>query len=334
MRQFFRNLGRSVLAVVQGNGRQDSPGKAAGTGDDSNAPGIRLAGVNLGPRPWLVLGGGGLRGLGHLGGWKALLEGGFVPAGILGTSIGALVGAGLASGRPLGELVEQALELKRGDLVRVYRRALWVNGIRASSVLRGDVLRAYVAEVLPAEGWSGLELPLQVNAVELGSGRTHWFGPGARTDASLLDAVLASASLPVLYPPVRLPDELYYIDGGAGDALPLERAWEVGATGIVALDVGSGEGEAADGAKAVESGLVGVHQRVFSIMSGRRRRESIANWKGPPLIYIRPRLDGYGTFDFQHLDYFLEEGERAVREALEATGASDPVLSAADPSPP
>lgn len=328
MRHFLRNLRRSVLTVVQGHRKGDRhmSGEAPGAGGDFSEPGIQLAGVDLGPRPWLVLGGGGLRGLGHLGGWKALSEVGFVPAGILGTSIGALVGAGLASGRPLEELMAQALELKRSDLVKVYRRALWVNGIRASSVLRGDVLRAYVAEVLPADGWSGLELPLQMNAVELGSGRTHWFGPGARTDASLLEAVLASASLPVLYPPVRLPDDLYYIDGGTGDALPLERARELGATGIVALDVGSGQGEESDGAKAVASGLVGIHQRVFSIMSGRRRREAIANWEGPPLIYIRPRLDGYGTFDFQQLDYFLEEGERAVRQALDATGASDPAL--------
>jgi hypothetical protein len=37
-----------------------------------------------------------------------------------------------------------------------------------------------------------------------------------------------------------------------------------------------------------------------------------------PLLYVRPRLDGYGTFAFDHVAYFLEEGYRAMREALAA----------------
>ncbi|NLG62329.1 MAG: hypothetical protein GX539_08790, partial [Candidatus Cloacimonetes bacterium] len=40
--------------------------------------------------------------------------------------------------------------------------------------------------------------------------------------------------------------------------------------------------------------------------------------------FVRPRLEGYGTFDFDQTAYFLEEGYRATREALEAEGYTFP----------
>jgi hypothetical protein len=44
----------------------------------------------------------------------------------------------------------------------------------------------------------------------------------------------------------------------------------------------------------------------------------VSRWDGVPLLYVRPRLEGYGTFDFDHVGYFLEEGYRAMKEALES----------------
>ncbi len=272
-----------------------------------------LGGVQLGPRPWLVLGGGGLRGLAQVGAWRALDEAGFRPAGIVGTSIGALVGACIAGGRRVDELEEEARELQRPDIARLQRRALWVNGIRSEALFRGDALEAYLGRILPQGGWQDLHIRFQANAVELGSGREEWFGPGARTDVSLPRAVYASAALPLFYPPARIPGGAY-VDGGVADALPLARARELGATGIVAVDAGSGEGS--EVRKVLADGMLAIHQRVMSIQSGRRRREEVASWTGPPLLYIRPRLDGFGTFEFEAVDYFLGEGERAAREAM------------------
>jgi len=45
----------------------------------------------------------------------------------------------------------------------------------------------------------------------------------------------------------------------------------------------------------------------------------VTDWQGVPLLYVRPRLDGYGTFDFDHVEYFLDEGYRAMREAMGAS---------------
>jgi len=308
-------------AGVAGEGGEELPSSGPWEGPG----GLQL----LGTRPWLVLGGGGLKGLGHAGAWQALQEAGFRPAGLVGTSIGAMVAAALAGGMGWRELAPRAFSLRKEDLVRVNRRVLWVNGLRATSVFQSEPLREYIQRSLPVKEWADLEFPLQINAVDLATGETHWFGPGARTDVSLADAVYASCALPVLYPPAPLAGS-WYVDGGAVDALPLQRAQELGATGILAVDAGSGV--EVDPGVTVASGLVAIHSRIFSMASGRRRREAVQNWKGIPLRLVRPRLEGYGSFDFQHAGYFLEEGYRATRAALHRWGVE--VSPAAVEGPP
>jgi len=305
-----------------------APGKSKGslsTGPWEGAGGLQL----LGTRPWLVLGGGGLKGLGHAGAWQALQEAGFRPAGLVGTSIGAMVAAALAGGMGWRELAPRAFDLRKEDLVRVNRRVLWVNGLRATSVFQSEPLREYIERTLPAKEWTDLAFPLQINAVDLATGETHWFGHGARTDIPLTEAVYASCALPVLYPPAPLGGS-WFVDGGTVDALPLQRAQELGATGILALDAGSGA--EVDSGITVASGLVAIHSRIFSMASGRRRRETVQNWSGVPLRLVRPRLDGYGSFDFQHAGYFLEEGYRATRAALYRWGVEVSPAAVAAPA--
>lgn len=215
-----------------------------------------------------MLGGGGLKGLAHIGAWRALGEAGVEIAGIVGTSIGALVGALAASGSDWKEMRELARALRRTDIARINRRALLFNGVRQLSLFRGDVLREYYESILPEGGWQALHLPLQVNAVDLATGRTEWFGTGVRTDVALADALYASSALPVLYPPAEI-DGTALVDGGASHPLAIERAGETDATGIIAVDAGAGElGETGE---ILRQGMIAVSQRVFSIVTHRRR---------------------------------------------------------------
>jgi NTE family protein len=274
---------------------------------------------SLGKRVWLVLGGGGLKGLAHVGVLRALDEAGVTADGIVGTSIGALVGSLAGAGRSWEELRELARELKKEDIVRVNRRAVLFNGIRQTSVFRGDILREYYERILPENGWDDLDIPVLINAVDLATGRTEWFGPGARTDVSLLDAVYASSALPVFYPPALLGDRAF-VDGGTEHPLGLERAAEAGATGLVGVDVGAGEVGKTD--KILRQGMLAIHQRIFSIMTFRRRRDLLAGWDDPPLLHVRPRLDGYETFDFENIEYFMDEGYRATLESLQGNSGA------------
>ncbi len=264
---------------------------------------------------WLVLGGGGLKGLAHVGAWQALTEAGVRIDGIVGTSIGALVGVLAASGMPVDQMRTHAVALDRARVARVNRRAVWINGIRQVSVFHGEALRALYASILPRQGWGALRLPVLLNAVDLASGSTVWFGAGGRTDLPLTDAVYASSALPVFYPPYER-DGHAYVDGGIADPLPVSKAAEMNAAKIIAIDVGTG-GDV-DVGPVLRGGMITVHQRVVSILMAARRHEAVAEWNGPTLEYVRPRLAGYGTFDFEHIQFFLEEGHRAMREALAA----------------
>lgn len=265
-------------------------------------------------RTIVVFGGGGMKGLAHLGAWKAIHEAGLEVDEVVGTSIGALVGACVTGGLRWSELAPHALAVRKAEIAAVNRWALLVNGIRQPSILRGDRFRGFVRELLPVERFEELALPLSMNAVDLETGRAHWFGAGGRSEVPLADAVYASCALPVFYSPAEI-DGRYYVDGGVADALPIAHAAGRGADVIIAVDVAAGEMN--DAAETVAKGMVAVHHRVFDIMVHRRRRVALDAWDGrAELVYVRPELDGYSTFDFANMKTFLEEGYRATRRAL------------------
>ncbi len=273
-------------------------------------------------RTVLVFGGGGVKGLAHIGAWRAVLESGIRVDELIGTSIGGLVAACIAGGMSLEMLEARAHALKRSDIVTLNRWAFLLNGISEPSVFHADAFREYLDEVLPVKTFEALAMPACMNAVHLETGRTEWFGTGGRTDVTLADAVYASCALPLFYPPADLEGELY-VDGGIGDPLPIGRARERGADLVIAVDVGAGP--VRDTKDTVAKGLVAIHHRVTDIMGYARKRAQLDAWSGPPLVYVRPRLDGYSTFEFGRSKFFLHEGHRATREALaQITGGAVP----------
>lgn len=261
----------------------------------------------------LVLGGGGVKGIAHIGAWKALVEAGVEVTELVGTSIGAMVGACIAGGATLSVLEGQARALEKKDIVDINRWALLPNGVRQESIFKGDALRGYIEWVLPVSEWEDLLMPLSINAVDLETGHTVWLGSGGRQDVPLALAVYASAAMPVFYPPARV-NGMHLVDGGIMDTLSITRAAERGADRIIAVNAASGRTK--DAGDTVDRGMIAIHHRVVDIMAFARREVVADRWMGTPVVSVRPDLDGYSTFDFDAVDYFLEEGYRATREAL------------------
>jgi NTE family protein len=77
-----------------------------------------------------------------------------------------------------------------------------------------------------------LAVPFQCVAASIERAAEHWFDSGA-----LVDAVLASAAVPGILPPVRVGDE-HFLDGGLVNSIPVGRAVALGATTIYVLQVG------------------------------------------------------------------------------------------------
>lgn len=265
----------------------------------------------------LVLGGGGTKGIAHVGAWRAITEAGLAVDEIVGTSIGSLIGSLIAHDMPLDEMERRARLLRKEHIIGVNRWALMFNGIRQKSVFRSYPFRGFLDDVLPVERFDELARPLGVNAVDLETGLAEWFGAGGRTDVPLAEAVYASSALPMFFPPALI-DGRHFVDGGVAEVLALPRARERGADLVIAVDVGAGA--AKDAMDIVSKGMVAIQHRVMDIVTYTRRQARLQLWSGPRLVYIRPRLDGYSTFDFDAIDYFLDEGYRAASEVLKRQG--------------
>lgn len=183
-----------------------------------------------------VLGGGGQLGASEVGMLRALLERDIVPDLVVGTSVGAINGAAIASD-PTIETVEQLAgtwsDLERSD---VFAGSLWgrlATLARTGTHLHGnDGLRATLTESLPIPLIEQLPVQFQCVAASIERAAEHWFASG-----SIVDAVLASAAVPGLLPPVRIGDE-HFIDGGIVNSIPVNRAVALGATRIFVMHVG------------------------------------------------------------------------------------------------
>ncbi len=266
-----------------------------------------------GPRTVLVLGGGGMKGIAHIGVWKALEEAGVRPDAIVGCSIGAVVGACIAGGMGWRDLTQVVRGMTKKETVQINKKALWLGGVRQPAVLDGNHYRAWLRRSLPLRSFEEARLPLRINAVSLVSGKQVWFGTGVEEEVPVVDTVYASCALPIYFPPAEIGDD-FLVDGGVLDVLPIRYAAEWGAERIIAVDVGADLLPPDE--EYFDRGMIAIHDRVLGLLLEQQRQACLGEWEGPPLLYIRPRVGHLGGWDFDRAQFFLEEGYRAAREAL------------------
>ena len=184
-----------------------------------------------------VLGGGGVLGAVEVGMLRALFERGIRPDLVLGTSVGALNGALVASD-PTSAVIDRLVGLWQsaggqrdvyGDRpLRTVRRA-----VRTGTHLYSpERLKQRLAEELGDVRFEDLPVRFQVCAASIERAAEHWF-----TTGPVVEAVMASAAVPGLLPPARIGGE-HYLDGGIVNSIPVGRAVELGARTIFVLQVG------------------------------------------------------------------------------------------------
>ncbi len=196
----------------------------------------RRTGDPRGPYTAFVLSGGAAMGALQVGMLRALLERRILPDVILGCSVGAINGVVLA-GEPslatVGRMQDIWMDLVDRDLLPTGFLPSTVQLVRrGESIGTNDALRALLDEILPAERFEDLPVEFQCVATNVDEAREHWF-----TTGPLAEAVLASSSIPAVFPIVEI-EGVRYFDGGVVDDVPVERAVELGAERIVILQVG------------------------------------------------------------------------------------------------
>jgi NTE family protein len=185
----------------------------------------------------IVLGGGGMLGAVQAGMLRALIESGVRPDLIVGTSVGALNGAVLAA-LPLDQAADRlealwlspdAQNVFATGAARRLRTLAHNSGVAAHSP---EPLRRAVDTVLGGRRIEDLLVPFTCCAARIEDAAEHWFDRGPA-----VDAVLASAAVPGLFPPALIEGRHYY-DGGLVNSVPLGRAVELGAERVFVLHVG------------------------------------------------------------------------------------------------
>src|SRR5438477_3283034 len=138
---------------------------------------VRYAGVlSLGKRvtadrPFtLVLSGGGLKGLAHIGVLRALEERGLVPSLVVGSSIGSLIGAAWAAGASPQRMEARALRVRRRDVFQVARADVAFRRLMAPALYRREPLDALVQSLVGDITFRELQHRLLANTTELHSG--------------------------------------------------------------------------------------------------------------------------------------------------------------------
>jgi NTE family protein len=263
----------------------------------------------------IALGGGGAKGLAHIGVLR-VLESAQVPLDLIaGTSAGSMVGALYAAGKSPDDIERIARRVRLSQLLTRDRSGMGLfstDGIRR--IIEMEIGMAARIEELPRT--------FAAVAVDVDSGAEVVFDHG-----SVADAVCASCAFPGLFAPVRIDGRCYF-DGGVTNSVPFDVVRRRGADRVIAVDLGADEPFFTVALPHRRQGelfyrllfLAGnqktlrVASRAIGIMSKQMRQ-----WKleqSPPDSILRPAVQGVGLMDFDLAKECVAAGEKAARAAL------------------
>ncbi len=304
------------------------------------------------PRTCLVLSGGGARGFAHVGVLKALEEHGVQIDCITGTSMGAIVGGLYASGKSAADLERlvlgldweamfserpprQELSLRRKE--EDFRFPLpfeiglrdWKFGLPRGAFATSHLeleLKALTAQLPEDLAFDRLPIPFRAVATDLESGAIKVFERGP-----LRTAMRASMSVPGAFAPTEVKGRLYG-DGGLVKNLPVDLAHELGATRVIAVNIGTPL------APREELGsFVGVTRQMINILTEQNVREQLTRLDAARDLLISPELGDIGATDFTRGAAAIAAGYAAVqaaRQRLVEFAATGPQRIATPPAAP
>jgi len=303
----------------------------------------------------LALGSGSARGWAHIGVIHQLANMGIKPDIVCGSSIGALVGASLASGR-LDKLEAWLLDLSLRDIIKLIDLSFSSGGL-----IQGEKLAQAFCHFVDDIDIESLPVIFGAVATDVEAGREVWF-----RDGPLLDAVRASIAIPGLFPAMQHQGR-WLVDGGLVNPVPVSMCRAMGADVVIAVNLNSespgSKARAADRTNRltqylpqhellnkIADSLAPIRERIetmlptdketdrspgmfetmnasIDIMQDRITKSRLAG--DPPDILISPHLAHLGWLEFDHAEEAIKEGKRAVKRAL-SSGAFFAVLSACD----
>jgi NTE family protein len=242
----------------------------------------------------VALGAGGARGLAHVGVLKVLEQNSLRPDLVVGTSVGALIGAFYCAGLPIRDIEE----IGRNARWRDFGSFSW----RLSGVSSNARMEKWLASLMPTRRFTDLKIPLAVCATNLTTGGTVLFLQG-----DLFRAVRASCALPGIYEPVKV-DGTLCADGGMAAYVPAPQARELGADVVLASDVRSPLALPRE-PRTIYQVLV----QAFSIVSWQASERQLEAAD----VVVAPRMKDIGWEDLGRAAEIMVAGEFAMKAKVE-----------------
>lgn len=252
----------------------------------------------------LGLGGGAVRGAAHIGVLSALEEAGLAPAVVTGTSAGAVVGALYAAG------------LKPADITALTRKLRWSRLVLPSMNRRALLDTARLGRFLDqtlggGRTFADLDLPFAAVACDITTGARVVMSEG-----SVADAVLASAAIPGVFPPVARDGHLL-VDGGLVDLVPAGLARAMGADVVVAVDV-SGPLP-----RRAPTSMLQILVAATHLQTGVAEQLAVE-----ADLVLSPAVDEFAIWELSRIPEFEDAGREAAEKALPVLRALRGVVEA------
>ncbi len=243
----------------------------------------------------LALGAGGARGIAHIGFLQALEEEGIKPDYITGSSMGSVVGAAYAMGVPLRTLKKAVESLRLLDLLSRSKQKGGVFGTQK--------VRALLTKYIGDKQFEDTLIPFRCVAVDMLKQEVVEFSKG-----SILDAVIASSSIPGVFHPLE-KDGRRLIDGGVLERVPAIRLKDMGADVIVAVDV-LGHLEASEKIP----GTIGILLETFDVTNNYITKVYREKYLDKIDFWLEPKLGNMSQYTLKDVKYAYEKGYELGKE--------------------
>lgn len=264
------------------------------------------------PRIVLVLGGGGMRGWTHIGVLRALERLGLGVSEVVGTSMGAVMGALYASGMDSKAIEEAASEFSVKDYFKLNLLKFLVKGYRHASVYKGKAFMESLKKFLPQQSFEELKIPFFCNALSLTSGIMQYFGLPKAPKVPLAHAVYASSCLPGIFEPLEIDGD-FFIDGGMAETLCLKLARSRRPDLIIAVDLTIKDHHTKTPYRAT---LPHILFQAYELMGIALNEHNLHRFVDARMVLLKPKVGHMGVLDTPDVGELVRLGEREALEVL------------------
>ncbi len=253
---------------------------------------MKIFGFGSSKKSGIAFGGGGTRGIAHIGAIKVFQQNNINFDYIAGTSAGAMAGAVYALGIPWEDMYDYVLTIRKKNILAPRN---WV------SYMSAEILEKMADHYLKGLTFDQLEKPFAAVVVDLQKGKAE-----SLTTGNVSKALAASCAIPGIFQPVEI-DGKTYVDGGILRVVPTQTVREMGADKVVGIHLNSANTEGTQSLKRRDIVMTAYR---LTVNVNTELCEQYSD------IMLMPKLMDYMPYSFKYAEKMLEIGEQETLKNL------------------